>query len=58
VNWWWFDFRQAAVADAPAYEEVLAGDLQPASEPIELPRNREFTVLDPDGYKLLFFKRK
>ena len=46
------------MADAPAYEEVLAGDLQPASEPIELRRNREFTVLDPDGYKLLFFKRK
>lgn len=41
-----------------AYEEVVAGGLQPAGEPIVLRGNREFTVLDPDGYRLVFFKRK
>ena len=41
-----------------AYDEVVAGGLRPASEPIELRGNREFTLLDPDGYRLVFFKRK
>jgi predicted enzyme related to lactoylglutathione lyase len=41
-----------------AYEEVIASGLQPASEPLELRGNREFMLLDPDGYKLVFFKRK
>jgi hypothetical protein len=37
---------------------VIASGLQPASEPIELRGNREFLLLDPDGYRLVFFKRK
>jgi predicted enzyme related to lactoylglutathione lyase len=41
-----------------AYEEVIASGLQPSSEPIELRGNREFMLLDPDGYRLVFFKRK
>jgi hypothetical protein len=42
----WLDFHQA--------EEVIATDLQPASEPIELRGSREFTLIDPDGYRLVF----
>jgi catechol 2,3-dioxygenase-like lactoylglutathione lyase family enzyme len=41
-----------------AYEEVIASGLRPSSEPIELRGNREFMLLDPDGYRLVFFKRK
>ncbi len=41
-----------------AYEEVIATGLQPASEPIELRGSREFMLIDPDGYRLVFFKRK
>jgi catechol 2,3-dioxygenase-like lactoylglutathione lyase family enzyme len=41
-----------------AHEEVIAAGLEPASEPVELRGNREFMLLDPDGYKLVFFKRK
>jgi predicted enzyme related to lactoylglutathione lyase len=41
-----------------AYDDVVASGLQPASEPIELRGNREFMVVDPDGYRLVFFKRK
>jgi catechol 2,3-dioxygenase-like lactoylglutathione lyase family enzyme len=41
-----------------AYEDAIASGLQPSSEPIELRGNREFMLLDPDGYRLVFFKRK
>lgn len=41
-----------------AYDEVIASGLRPASEPIELRGNREFMLVDPDGYRLVFFKRK
>jgi predicted enzyme related to lactoylglutathione lyase len=41
-----------------AYEEVVGAGLEPASEPIELRGNREFMLVDPDGYRLVFFKRK
>jgi catechol 2,3-dioxygenase-like lactoylglutathione lyase family enzyme len=41
------------------YKEVLALGLQPASEPQDMSwGNREFTVRDPDGYKVVLFKRK
>ena len=41
-----------------AYDDVTASGLQPVSEPIDLRGNREFMLVDPDGYRLLFFKRK
>lgn len=41
-----------------AYDEVVASGLKPASEPVELRGNREFMLVDPDGYRLVFFKRK
>lgn len=41
-----------------AYDEVTSNGLKPASEPIELRGNREFMLVDPDGYRLVFFKRK
>ena len=41
-----------------AYDDVTASGLQPVSEPIELRGIREFMLVDPDGYRLVFFKRK
>jgi catechol 2,3-dioxygenase-like lactoylglutathione lyase family enzyme len=41
-----------------AYDELTTDGLRPSSEPIELRGNREFMIVDPDGYKLVFFKRK
>jgi len=40
------------------YKEVLAAGLKPSSEPRDWPwGNREFVLKDPDGYKLVFFKK-
>ncbi len=41
-----------------ADQELLDSGLRPASEVIELRGNREFMLIDPDGYRLVFFKRK
>lgn len=41
-----------------AYDELTSSGLRPSSEPVELRGNREFTIVDPDGYRLVFFKRK
>lgn len=42
-----------------AYEELLAKGIRPSSEPKDWPwGNREFVLRDPDGYKLVIFKRK
>jgi predicted enzyme related to lactoylglutathione lyase len=41
-----------------AYEEAVADGLEPTSEPIALRGNKEFMIIDPDGYRLVFFKRK
>jgi catechol 2,3-dioxygenase-like lactoylglutathione lyase family enzyme len=41
-----------------AYDELTSNGLRPSSEPIDLRGNREFTIVDPDGYRLVFFKRK
>jgi len=41
-----------------AYEEVTASGLRPASEPVALRGNKEFMLVDPDGYRLVFFTRK
>jgi catechol 2,3-dioxygenase-like lactoylglutathione lyase family enzyme len=41
------------------YEDVKEKGLEPASEPHDYPwGNREFMLRDPDGYKLVFFKKK
>lgn len=41
------------------YKGLLIKGLKPASKPQDYPwGNREFIIHDPDGYKLVFFKRK
>jgi catechol 2,3-dioxygenase-like lactoylglutathione lyase family enzyme len=41
------------------YKELLALGLKPFSEPRNMSwGNREFIVKDPDGYKIVLFKRK
>jgi len=41
------------------YKELLSKGLKPVSEPRDWPwGNREFVIRDPDGYKLVIFKRK
>ena len=41
------------------YKGLLAKGLKPSSEPRDWPwGNREFVIRDPDGYKLVIFKRK
>jgi catechol 2,3-dioxygenase-like lactoylglutathione lyase family enzyme len=41
------------------YNDLLSKGLKPKSEPRDWPwGNREFVMRDPDGYKLVFFKRK
>lgn len=41
------------------YQFIIGKGLKPASEPKDYPwGNREFMIHDPDGYKLVFFKRK
>ena len=40
------------------YQGIIARELKPSSEPKDWPwGNREFVIRDPDGYKLVFFKR-
>ena len=40
------------------YEGVIAKGLKPSSTPRDWPwGNREFVLRDPDGYKLVFFKK-
>jgi catechol 2,3-dioxygenase-like lactoylglutathione lyase family enzyme len=41
------------------YKYLLSKKLKPSSEPKDWPwGNREFVIRDPDGYKLVIFKRK
>ena len=41
------------------YKFIIEQGIKPACEPQNTPwGNREFMILDPDGYKLVFFKRK
>ncbi len=41
------------------YNDLVAKGFKPKSEPRDWPSgNREFVMRDPDGYKLVFFKRK
>jgi catechol 2,3-dioxygenase-like lactoylglutathione lyase family enzyme len=41
------------------YNDLVAKGFKPKSEPRDWPwGNREFVMRDPDGYKLVFFKRK
>jgi catechol 2,3-dioxygenase-like lactoylglutathione lyase family enzyme len=41
-----------------AYEELTSKGLKPASAPVDLRGNKEFVLVDPDGYRLVFFRRK
>ena len=42
-----------------AYKELAAKGIKPSSEPRDWPwGNREFAVRDPDGYKIVIFKRQ
>lgn len=41
-----------------AYDELTTNGLRPTNEPIDLRGSKEFTIVDPDGYRLVFFKRK
>ena len=42
-----------------AYQEVVSLGLQPLSAPQDMSwGNREFIIRDPDGYKIVLFKRK
>ena len=41
-----------------AYQELLTQGVQPESEPYDWAGNREFVIRDPDGYRLVIFKRK
>jgi catechol 2,3-dioxygenase-like lactoylglutathione lyase family enzyme len=49
-----------SVDDVDAFHKQLVGKgLKPKSEPKDTEwGNREFALLDPDGYRLVFFKRK
>jgi predicted enzyme related to lactoylglutathione lyase len=41
------------------HKAVLSNGLEPVGEPQVRPSgNREFVLLDPDGYKLVFFQKK
>lgn len=41
------------------YKVLLSKGLKPSSKPRDWPwGNREFVIRDPDGYKLVIFKRK
>ena len=41
------------------YDALLSAGLKPSSESRDWPwGNREFVIRDPDGYKLVIFKRK
>jgi catechol 2,3-dioxygenase-like lactoylglutathione lyase family enzyme len=53
-------FLYMSVDDVDAfYKGVIAKGLKPSSEPKDWPwGNREFVLRDPDGYKLVFFKKK
>lgn len=52
-------FLYISVADVDEYYKgVLDKGFKPSSEPRDRPwGNREFVLRDPDGYKLVFFKK-
>ena len=40
------------------YESLISKGLKPSSQPRDWPwGNREFVIRDPDGYKIVFFKK-
>ncbi|MFA9289464.1 MAG: VOC family protein [Weeksellaceae bacterium] len=53
-------FLNISVDDVDAFHAgALEKGLKPASDPRDWPwGNREFVMRDPDGYKLVFFKKK
>ena len=46
------------VSAGKAYIEAVAAGIKPTSEPQDKPwGSREFVIVDPDGYKLVFFEK-
>jgi catechol 2,3-dioxygenase-like lactoylglutathione lyase family enzyme len=73
INWFSVEFykRKADNADSGAhiqinvddvnefYKDVVSKGMKPEGEPEDIPAGRrEFLLLDPDGYKLVFFTKK
>jgi catechol 2,3-dioxygenase-like lactoylglutathione lyase family enzyme len=69
LNWFWAEFRKGqaspggplvyvSVADIDEfYQGVIVRHIQPDGEPKEYSGRREFSLVDPDGYKLVFFQK-
>jgi len=53
------EFLYISVDDVDeTYQDLVAKGLRPSSEPKDWPwGNREFVIRDPDGYKIVFFKK-
>lgn len=71
LNWYWIDFvvgipnsqstveSYLSVDDVDStYNEMLEMGIHPESEPQIIGINRQFSFSDPEGYKLVVFKRK
>jgi catechol 2,3-dioxygenase-like lactoylglutathione lyase family enzyme len=73
INWFWVEFYkgeadtkgagvyiQLSVDDVDEfYKDIVAKGMKPESEPKDIPAGRrDFLLLDPDGYKLVFFTKK
>jgi predicted lactoylglutathione lyase len=74
VNWFWVDFIPVTTQDRTTagaflylsvedvdafYQSVVAAGLKPLDEPADTEAGRrEFTLTDPDGHKLVFFKKR
>lgn len=72
INWFWIELRKGkeinnkkigvlvyVSIDDPdsAYKDLIGKGLKP-EEPKDVFENREFLLKDPDGYNLVFFKRR
>jgi catechol 2,3-dioxygenase-like lactoylglutathione lyase family enzyme len=73
INWFSVEFRQGEAKNIGGgaqtqlsvdnvdefYEETKSKGMRPESEPEDTPmKRREFVLLDPDGYRLVFFTKK
>lgn len=72
LNWFWIEFQKGKPAAGEGvaqyisvestdetYKQAIAKGFKPEGEPQVVPQGRkEFTLKDPDGYKLVFFSKK